>query len=198
MSILKRVRDAAQRLKDRRPTRRTGSTGLRIRRSADLPGTYPDEVVNGLAQTDAHARVGTTEWGAPTNSWPHSVDGTNASATTATSLITIELHPELAAVETKLEKQKVQYPADEANAFTTLDAQEEAEIEQGRVVAEAREKRLTLPDHAWRRVLLELLAFVTLAVGDLYFTATAFQVLGLSDKQVGFIPLNGPYAMKLG
>lgn len=190
MSVWKRARAIAARATGHTTNTRTRSPGLRMRRSQDLPGTYPDEVVNGFAQIDSQARVSTTEWGDAANSWPHTIDGTDASADTATDLVSVELQPVLASVEARLEEQKVQYPALEADAFTNLDAQEEAEIEQDRVVVEAREEGLTLPDHAWRRTLLEVLAFVTLAVGDLYFTATAFQVLGLSDKQVGFIPLN--------
>lgn len=156
----------------------------------ELPGTYDDESVDRFAQVDAGARVGTTEWGDQTNSWPHSIEGIDASAGTATDLVTIGLQSELAPLEGLLEKERVRFPVHQANAFKALDTQEQAELEQDRVMEEARAKGLTLPDRAWRRMFIELLAFFTLAVGDLYFTATAFQVFGLSDKQVGFLPLN--------
>lgn len=190
MPVLKKVRAALGALRAGEVMKRRPTAGLRIRRSADLPGTYPDEVVNGFAQIDAQARVSTTEWGAPTNSWPYSVDGTNASADTATDLVAIEFQSELSGIEERLEEQWVEYPPLEADAFRSLDAEEEAGVERDRLVDRARDEGLALPDQAWRGVVLEVLVFITLAIGDLYFTATAFQVLGLSDRPVGFLPLN--------
>lgn len=155
-----------------------------------IPGTYSDEMVGQFAETDADARTATPEWGDRKNSTEHSIEGIDASAESAVDMVTTEFENDLTSVEGRLERQAPQYPVDEADAFKALDAQEQAEIEKDRVMEEARAKELTLPDHAWRRMLVELLAFVTLAVGDLYFTATAFEVFGLSDAQVGFLPLN--------
>ena len=46
------------------------------------------------------------------------------------------------------------------------------------------------PEHNWRRTVAEFFVLGLLGFGDLLFTSTAFEVFGLSDQHLGFLPFN--------
>ena len=154
-----------------------------------LAGTYTDETVEQLAHEDGRAQLFTGTWGKG-NREPHVILAVNRGAAVSGALVPHDLYGSLPAIEGELEDLAAHAPKAEDDVLATITVVGEAEETLRAVDRTCRDGELAKPEHHWRRVAAEILALGLLGFGDLIFTSTAFEVFGLSDKSVGFLPVN--------
>ena len=154
-----------------------------------LAGTYLDEAVERFGTEDGRAGLYTGVWG-DDNQEPRVVDAVNSGAEVSCSLISHELQGALAPVEQKLETLATVAPKAECDVIFAADEVELTDGEVAAVKKACREDDLPLPEHAGARRVAEASGLCLLGVGDMYFTSIAFQVFGLSDRNLGVLPIN--------
>ena len=168
-------------------TRRT--TALRTSEDQVLSGTYLDSDVEAMAREDGENQFQTSKWGND-NRRSRAIDALNSGTEVSLALISYRLHEALPTLESQLEELAALLPAAD---FTAISAAGDVATAEGRVDdlrRSCRENELPLPEHHLSRTTVEMALYVTLGLGDLIFTTTAFQVFGLSDRPVGFLPFN--------
>ncbi len=187
-----RFHTLAAKLSKKGSSPRVGRSGRRaatlsVHSTQTLAGHYPDTHVEAMGQEDGAAELQTPVWGE--NREPHAIHMVNSGAAVGGALIGHRLQEGLAAIETSLEEDA---PKLAGAKHATLDAAEEVDTTTGDEVdlrAVCADEGIAVPDHRLRRFCQECLGLVLLAIGDIWFTSLAFEVFGLSDGRLGFLPL---------
>ncbi len=168
-----------------------GRRPLTVSTAQNLSGSYQDEAVERLASEDGAAQLFTSAWGSSeSNRDLHAVDAINDGAAVSAGLVSHTLHGELPELERKLESLVCEVPLAEHEVFVGIDECEVAEDDVDHVQQKCGDGGLPVPDTRWQRTIGEIVALAVLGIGDLYFSATAFQIFGLSDKPLGWLPFN--------
>jgi len=154
-----------------------------------LAGTYTDSDVESMAGEDGRAQFFTNIWGRG-NREPRAIRALNHGAEVSRSLILHDLYSTVLAPQLEIEVLKAKVPILAHNASVAVSELSEAQEEVGRIQRTCQENDLPLPEHHLRRAIAEISIYVALVIGDLMFITAAYQVFGLSDQSVGFVPFS--------
>lgn len=155
-----------------------------------LTGAYSDKAVEEMAAEAGRAELYTDTWG-ESNREPREIHIVNQAAVTADCLISHQAEAELASREDALERLHPEATIVQDRVLDDIKSVETNGDELASVKEKCRQADLHVPEHHWRRMTAEIFGFVLLAVGDLYFVSTTFEVFGLSDKPLlGFLPVS--------
>lgn len=154
-----------------------------------LTGTYSDADIEAMAREDGESQFFTSKWG-DGNKQARAIEALNSGTEVNLALISHRYHESLPLVEAELDELSALVAVAELAVFSAAECVAIADDSVDDLRGRCRENELSLPELHLRRSATEFTIYAFLGVGDLIFTTTAFQVFGLSDKHVGFLPFN--------
>jgi len=164
-------------------------SSLRTDEQQLLSGTYSDGDIESMASEDGQAQLYTKSRGKG-NREPRALHALREGEAVNRALVSHEFHTQLATIECEIEELAAKAPILEHAAISAVMAHESARRDVDRIRDLCRSTDLSLPEHRWQRAIAEGIIYLALAIGDLMFITVAYEVLGLSDRSVGYLPFS--------